>query len=322
MSTRTFGSGFTRAFAKDNLTLGIGFPIEAYDGPVAELTHQIARAKAAETGGFAIVWCRDIPVYDPSFGDTGQIYDPWVWLGYVAAQTSKIALGTGSIILPLRTPVDVAKAACSVDQLSGGRLVFGVASGDRPVEYSVFNKPFDDRGDKFVESFDFIRDVSHRPSNWNNQQVAQANQLNVLPKSHSGDLPMLVTGNSRQSVEWIAGNADGWLMYPRPLPVQQATVSDWQTAVQAHGYAWKPFAQSLYIDLTENPDDKPTPIHLGFRLGRNPLIAHLEALRDCGVNHVLFNVKFSSRPVDDVLAELSEFVTPLFPPNVKGRTKN
>jgi len=300
--------------AKDNLTLGIGFPIEAYDGPVAELTHQISRAKVAEHGDFAVVWCRDIPVYDPSFGDVGQIYDPWVWLGYVAAKTSKIALGTGSIILPLRAPVDTAKAACSVDQLSAGRLVFGVASGDRPVEYSVFKKPFDDRGDQFVESFDIVRELSHRPSGWNNQLVVQKNQLNVLPKSHTGDLPMFVTGNSRQSLEWIARQADGWLMYPRPLPVQQATVSDWQSAVEAHGSEWKPFAQSLYIDLTENPNDKPTRIHLGFRLGRNPLIAHLESLRDCGVNHVLFNVKFSSRSVDDVLAELIEFVTPLFPP--------
>lgn len=315
METRTFGPGFTRAFCQNKLTLGIGFPIEAYDGPVAELTHQISRAKAAEQGGFAVVWCRDIPIYDPEFGDLGQIYDPWVWLGYVAAQTSEIALGTGSIILPLRAPADVAKAACSVDQLSGGRLVFGVASGDRPVEYSVFKKPFDDRGQQFTESFDFIRELSHRPAGWHNRQLTQAHQLNVVPKSHSGDLPMLVTGNSRQSIDWIADKADGWLMYPRPVFVQQATVEDWQTAVQSHGHAWKPFAQSLYIDLTEEPDSEPTRIHLGFRSGRNPLIEHLHALQDCGVNHVLFNVKFSSRPVDEVLEELSEYVTPLFPPN-------
>ena len=313
MASRTFGAGYKRTFAENHLTLGVGFPIEAYEGPVAELNHQIARAKAAERGGFATVWCRDIPVYDPSFGDLGQIYDPWAWLGYVAAQTSTIALGTGSIILPLRAPVDTAKAACSVDHLSGGRLVFGVASGDRPVEYSVFNKPFDDRGDSFVEAFKLIRNVSHRPDDWNNKLVAQSNQLNVLPKSVSGDLPMLVTGNSRQSVEWIAEHADGWLMYPRPLFVQKNTVNDWQTAVQANGQHWKPFAQSLYIDLTENPNEEPSRIHLGFRLGRNPLITHLEALRECGVNHVLFNVKFSSRPVDDVLAELCEFVVPQFP---------
>lgn len=66
--------------------------------------------------------------------EAGQVYDPWVWLGWIAAQTSTIALATGSIILPLRHPLHTAKASASVDQLTGGRFVLGVASGDRPVE--------------------------------------------------------------------------------------------------------------------------------------------------------------------------------------------
>jgi len=313
MNDKQFGQGFNGAFAKDHLTLGIGFPIEAYAGSVALMEDQIARAKTVEEGGFAILWSRDIPLLDPSFGDSGQIYDPWVWLGYVAAHTSTIALGTGSIILPLRNQVDLVKSATSVDQLSNARLVLGVATGDRPVEYSVFGKDFDSRGEVFRDQFEFIRSVSHRADNWNNQIAGQSPQVDILPKSVAGDLPMLVTGNSRQSVQWIAEQADGWLMYPRPLPIQKNTVADWQTSVSSYGYDWKPFAQSLYIDLVEDPHTKPSPIHLGFRLGRHHLIAHLEALRDIGVNHVLFNVKFSSRAVEDVLSELCEFVTPQFP---------
>jgi len=76
---------------------------------------------------------------------------------------------------------------------------------------------------------------------------------------------------------------------------------------------WKPFAQSLYIDLTENPNTPASPIHLGIRVGRNGLVSHLASLQEIGVNHVLFNVKFSTRPIDDVLAELGEFVVPQFP---------
>jgi len=312
MVDRTFGNGFHRAFRKDHLTLGVGFPIEAYDGPIATLEHQLARAQAAEQGGFAVVWCRDIPVLDPTFGDTGQVYDPWVWLGYVAAHTSTIALGTGSIILPLRAPVDTAKAAASVDQLSQGRLVCGVATGDRPVEYSVFNQPFDDRGERFTEAVAFIKEVTHKPNGWSNQHAAQSQQLNVLPKSYAGDIPLLVTGNSRQSVEWIAEHADGWLMYPRALLIQQTTVETWHNALEKFGYEWKPFAQSLYIDLTEDADEPPSRIHLGFKLGRNALIEHLDSLRGIGVNHVFFNVKYSGRSVDDVMAELIEYVVPEF----------
>jgi len=312
MNDDALGRGYHGAFCKDKLTLGIGFPIEAYTGSIAQMEHQIARAKQVEKGGFSILWTRDIPILDPSFGDLGQIYDPWVWLGFVAAQTTTIALGTGSIILPLRARVDLAKAAASVDELSQGRLIFGVATGDRPVEYSVFQQSFENRDENFRETFDFIRDVSKRPANWNNQHAALAQQLDVLPKSHAGRLPMFVTGHSRQTLDWIAEKADGWLMYPRPLAMQQATVNDWLRAVQAQGDSWKPFAQSLYIDLTEDADTPPKPIHLGFRLGRHELIKYLDALQTIGVNHVLLNVKFSSRPIDEVLSELCEFVAPRF----------
>ncbi|WP_255488001.1 MULTISPECIES: LLM class flavin-dependent oxidoreductase [Brucella] len=95
-------------------------------------------ARRAEELGFTGLWTRDVPMRDPNFGDLGQVYDPWVWLGWIAAHTSTIALATGSIILPLRHPLHTAKASASVDQLTGGRFVLGVASGDRPVEFPAF----------------------------------------------------------------------------------------------------------------------------------------------------------------------------------------
>jgi len=97
-----FNTAFNRVYQQNKLTLGINFPIESYTGPVPKMKNQITLAQQVEAGGFAAIWSRDVPVYDPTFGDVGQIYDPWVWLGFIAAQTSTIALGTGSIILPLR----------------------------------------------------------------------------------------------------------------------------------------------------------------------------------------------------------------------------
>lgn len=313
MNTRQFGVGYNAVYKPGHLTLGIGVPIEAYQGAVPTMQNPIAMAQLAESCGFAALWCRDVPLFDPNFGDVGQIYDPWVWLGFIAAQTSHIALGTSSIILPLRSRVDIAKAAASVDQLTGGRLLLGVASGDRPVEYSVYDEPFDDRGEAFRDSVAFVKATTHRPANWNNRNVEAAKQVDILPKSYSGDLPILVTGNSRQSVEWIASNTDGWLMYPRPIAQQAGVVKQWQAAVELAEQGWKPFSQSLYIDLTDDPEATAQPIHLGYRVGRNGLITHLEALQEIGVNHVLFNVKFSVRPVVDVLQELKEFVIPQFP---------
>ncbi len=315
MTERNFGRGFHSVYAENRLTLGIGVPIEAYQSPVPEMHNQIKLIRRVEDGGFAAVWCRDVPLLDPGFGDAGQMFDPWVWLGYVAAQTTRIALGTGSIILPLRSPLDIAKAATSVDQLSDGRLILGVASGDRPVEYSAYNVPFEQRDQAFRDAVELIRVVSHRPDNWDNHQAVYARKVDLLPKCVTGDMPQFITGNSRQSVEWIATHGDGWLMYPRPVAQQRTVLAQWQNALANTAQTWKPFSQSLYIDLTKDPDAHATPIHLGYRLGRNALIEHLEALRKINVNHVTFNIRFSSRAVEEVLAELIEFVVPQFPAN-------
>ena len=129
--------GYARMFRPGALTLGVFFPLESYDGPVArmDVAEQAERAVQAERAGFAALWARDIPLPAPAFGDTGQVYDPWIWLAHIAARTSRIALATGSTVLPLRDPVDTAKSAASLDLLSGRRLVLGAAPGDRGVEF-------------------------------------------------------------------------------------------------------------------------------------------------------------------------------------------
>ena len=77
----------------------------------------------------------------------------------MAAHTRTIALGTASIILPIRNPLHTAKAATSVDQLSGGRLLLGVASGDRPVEFPAFGVDPEQRDSLFREYLAVFREV-------------------------------------------------------------------------------------------------------------------------------------------------------------------
>ena len=79
--------GFQTMFAKGHLTLGLFTPIEAYQGSIPTMRDHLIRARRAEWLGFAALWIRDIPLYDPSFGDVGQIYDPWVYLGHLARHT-------------------------------------------------------------------------------------------------------------------------------------------------------------------------------------------------------------------------------------------
>ncbi|MBU0822719.1 MULTISPECIES: LLM class oxidoreductase [Pseudomonas] len=305
--------GFRRTFTPGHLSLGLFFPLEAFDGDTPSMLNQVELAKRAEALGFSALWFRDVPLRDPGFGDVGQVFDPWVYLGYMAAHTSEIALGTASIAIPLHHPLHTAKASASVDQLSAGRLILGVASGDRPVEFSAFDVDPERRGEIFREHYEVIRrahSTSFEPIRWSGGELQGAD---LIPKPTTQVIPMLVTGHSRQSLDWIARESVGWINYPRAPKMQRLIVEDWRLEVMKQcGSIYKPFTQSLYIDLSENPSTPPTHIHLGFRLGRVHLRALLEALEEIGVDHVILNLKYGKRPAAQVIEELGAHLVPQF----------
>ena len=123
---------------------------------------------------------------------------------------------------------------------------------------------------------------------------------------------MLVTGHSGQSLDWIAEHSDGWLYYPRDFRTLQTVMQQLKAALKRTNSSWKPFMQSLYIDLTQDPDTKPTPIHLGFKSGTSYFKAHLKLLESYGVNHIILNLKYGSRPAEEVIEEIGENVIPNF----------
>jgi luciferase-type oxidoreductase len=169
----------------------------------------------------------------------------------------------------------------------------------------------EDRGALFIENMRLIREVlSTSFPTTRSVYGAMAGTVDLLPKP-TGRLPILVTGTSRQSLEWIAENSDGWITYPRALAQQAELALRWRTLVAnvAPG-VFKPFLQSLYVDLADEPDLPPSPIHLGFRGGRNFLIHFLEGLRGAGVHHVALNLKYGERDAGEVLEEIGQEVLP------------
>jgi luciferase-type oxidoreductase len=295
-------AGFHRIFGADQLTLGLFFAIESYPGAVPTMADQMRLARRAEELGFDALWVRDVPLLDPSFGDAGQVYDPWVFLGQVATATEHVSLVTGGIVLPLRHPLHVAKAAASVDAISGGRFVLGLAGGDRPAEYPAFGADFPNRAERYRESVSMIRTALRDsfPVTVTSLGTLGGN-LDLIPKPPTG-LPLLAVGAAGQPLRWLADNLDGFVTYPRPLHVQRSLAESWGSA--------KPIAQSLYVDLVADPDRPPTPIHLGYRLGSAHLVDVLQALHQVGIAHVVLNLKYGSRPAAEVIEEIGESVLP------------
>lgn len=302
-------------FVEDCLTVGLVFPLESYRGAVPTMENQVELTRRVEQLGFSALWFRDVPLNDPNFGDVGQIYDTWVYTGYIAAHTTSIALATGSVILTLRHPLHTAKAAASVDQLSGGRLVLGISSGDRPVEYPAFDVDFEGRGEHFREAFDYSKRVLEEDFPTVDSSLGYMEGLDLIPKPVVGHIPTLVVGNSRQTPEWIAENSDGWIYYTQTLQRQEQVIQQWRNlAAQYAPGVFKPFGQASYLDLTEDPDTAPKRFFRGqgLRVGRNALVEYMNDLRKIGVNHLFLNLKFGRRPAADVIEDLGEEVLPQF----------
>src|ERR1700693_5535816 len=127
------------------------------NGPCAFPKTAAPGAKAAEQAGFESLWTGEhVILPDPQVPPSPvapdhPMLDPGISLSFVAANTSKIRLGTGIIILPQRNPVVLAKELASLDVLSNGRLIFGIGIGYLKPKFDAIGAPFDHKGARSEE---------------------------------------------------------------------------------------------------------------------------------------------------------------------------
>jgi luciferase-type oxidoreductase len=311
--------GYRRMFAPDKLTLGIFLPLRFYAGDMRVLAGQADLVADIEQHGFAAVWVRDVPLFDPSFGDAGQVFDPFTYLAFLAARTKTIALATGSAIFSLRHPIDLAKASATIDQLSGGRLVLGIAAGDRAVEFPAYRLAHAERGERFAHAVSYFRQLMRTGSLRIDSPLGQVEDVEFLPKPAMGAIPLIVTSSSGQSLPWIGEHADGWLTYPGATHTCQGPqrlaekIRAWRKLIPDGGF--RPHMSNEWIDLVADRNHPRTPVRGGYVLqtGSKGLIDLLGEWQSAGVNHAALGIQFSRRPAAEVLQELAEEVLPHFP---------
>ena len=139
------------------MKLGLFVPLGP---PVATPAFVATLGREAEALGFDSLWLAEhVVLFDdhasrypyasdgrfPASGEAGFL-DPFGAIGFLAAVTSRIRLGTGICLVPQRNPVYVAKEVATVDWLSGGRFDFGVGVGWLAEEFGALNVPFAGRG--------------------------------------------------------------------------------------------------------------------------------------------------------------------------------
>lgn len=161
--------------------------------------------------GFDSVWVWDHMLLgvEPNF----PIIDSLTVLTGIAARTKRIKLGTGILVLPLRNAVALAKQLSSMDQLSGGRLVMGMASGWYKREFDAMGIPFEQRGKIMDENLDLIRRLWTEPSVTGEYVRYKPSKAVMYPKPAQERVPILIGGYVDRVLKRAATAGDGWLTY-------------------------------------------------------------------------------------------------------------
>ena len=162
--------------------------------------------------GYDSVWVWDhiLLGVEPNF----PVVDSLTVLTGIAARTSRLKVGTGVLVLPLRNPVTLAKQLSTIDHLSEGRLIMGMASGWYKREFDAVGIPFDKRGKLMGENLEIMKRLWTEPKvdgKYMNHSISAAV---MYPKPYQKPrIPILIGGYVDKVLQRAATAGDGWLTY-------------------------------------------------------------------------------------------------------------
>ncbi len=176
------------------MDIGVGLPTVIKGVPGETV---LEWAVEADRAGFSSLATLDRLVYDN--------YDSLTTLAAAAAVTERARLMTSILISPLyRNTAVLAKQVATVDRLSGGRVVLGVAAGSRPDDFRASKVEMNGRGTVLEEQIQEARAI------WAGERRGFAGGIGPVPASPGGP-PVLIGGHSPRAIERSARLADGWI---------------------------------------------------------------------------------------------------------------
>jgi probable F420-dependent oxidoreductase len=221
---------------------GIAFAnVGAYSDP----DHAVTLARLAEQHGFESLWTVEHPVvpqgYESEYPysregrmpgpEQSPFPDPLTWLTWVGAHTTTLRLGTGILLLPLRSPVVLAKECATVDHLTGGRMILGIGVGWLREEFDAVGVPWDDRAAHTDDSVHALRALwEQSPATYAGSHTSFTDVYSH-PKPVNGTIPVVVGGHSKPAARRAGRLGDGFFpadhrSLPELLPVMRAAATE------------------------------------------------------------------------------------------------
>ena len=184
---------------------GIAIPQMFHDGPI-DMGLVRSYVKRAEELRYHSLWVQEQIIGGPAS------LEPLSLLSYVSGVTERIRLGTAVIVATTRNPVLLAKELSTIDQMSEGRLIVGIALGGRPRQYPLLGGPADRRVRHFEESVAVMKALWEQPRAsfdgdfW--KLDGEAMEPRPVQKPHP---PLWFGGRHDAGLRRAARLADGWM---------------------------------------------------------------------------------------------------------------
>jgi probable F420-dependent oxidoreductase len=156
----------------------------------------------------------------PSGGELPKRYshthDPFVGLAFAAAATKKLTIGTGICLVPQHEPIVTAKAIASLDQLSGGRFVFGIGAGWNVDEMENHGATYKTRFAIMREHVLAMKEIWTKDEAKYHGQYVKFDPIWSWPKpQRKAGPPIILGGESDYTLKRVVEYCDGWLPRPR-----------------------------------------------------------------------------------------------------------
>jgi probable F420-dependent oxidoreductase len=257
----------------------------------------VALAKAADELGYDFVTAQDHTIAPRRWAADGggqTWYEPFVVLSWAAAVTTRLRLLTDVIVVPYRSPFQIAKISASLDALSGGRLILGVAAGYLEEEFRILGAHYEDRGDRTDDAIEVIKRC------WTEEWLDvstpyfDAKDISISPRpAQQPRPPIWIGGNSWRALRRAVEHADGWTPFTGgPDRIREA----WSRARDLGLDEGRPFDVSIPLRRIQNPDGS---------IDAGAALRNAEAFADAGATDL--RVGFRADTPDEFVGHMETF---------------
>ena len=206
----------------------------------------LAQIEAADRWGLDAIWLAEIHQQ----ARRSVMSAPMTVASAIAARTKRIKIGTGVQVLPLCHPLRLAEETATVDQISNGRLLFGVGRSGNPRSYMAYGVPYSESRERFLETLDIVKQAWTQDGSHTRANTGISTMRSAVPQPFQKPYPPIRVAAASEETFPSLGEAG----YPIFVAVRSGSLSGLAPDLAAYRRAYReaghPGEGEVYLRLT------------------------------------------------------------------------